>query len=106
MKESIVAMNKSQLVEKLAIEIDKFGEGDSRLNFKIAKESVDIFFQSVKEALVSGDRVEIRGLGSFAMKDYEGYVGRNPKTGMKVEVKSKRLPVFKPGKDLKRKVNL
>lgn len=97
-------MNKSQLVEKVALEIDQVDE-DIRQNFKIAKESVDIFFSSIKDALKSGDRVEIRGLGSFALKEYGSYTGRNPKTGKKVNVKAKKLPIFKPGKDLKKKVN-
>ncbi|MGK0289005.1 MAG: integration host factor subunit beta [bacterium] len=93
------------MIEKLNLELDEMGFGDSKENQKIAKGSVDLFFNSIKNALASGDRVEIRGLGSFSMKHYEGYVGRNPKTGKKVEVEPKRLPVFKPGKDLKRKVN-
>ena len=56
-------------------------------------------------ALEKGDRVEIRGLCSFYVKNYEGYNGRNPKTGERVEVASKKLPFFKCGKDLKDKVN-
>jgi len=57
------------------------------------------------ETLANSDRVEIRGLCSFYMKDYKGYTGRNPKSGEKVEIKPKRLPFFKCGKDLKGRVN-
>lgn len=100
-------MNKSQLIEKLASNIStEYGdEQDPRLHLKLAKQTVDLFFCSIKDALAEGDRVEIRGLGSFTMKEYEGYSGRNPKTGEQVEVLSKKLPVFKPGKELKKIVN-
>ena len=56
-------------------------------------------------ALSAGDKVEIRGFGSFTLKKYKGYFGRNPKTGEKVEVKPKQLPVFRTGKDLRSRVN-
>jgi len=56
------------------------------------------------DALQSGDRIEIRGFGSFVVKEYEAYTGRNPKTGETVQVKAKKLPFFKVGKDLKVKV--
>ena len=61
---------------------------------------VDTFFNSIADALVRGDRVEIRGLCSWQPKEYEGYSGRNPHTGEKIEVPNKRLAAFKPGKDL------
>ena len=70
-----------------------------------ATEIVSIFFEQMATALEKGDRVEIRGLCSFYVKDYESYTGRNPKTGERVEVASKKLPFFKCGKDLKDKVN-
>ena len=66
---------------------------------------VNTFFDSVREALVAGDRVEIRGFGSFKVKEYKGYVGRNPKTGDSVKVSPKRLPVFRAGKEMKELVN-
>ena len=66
---------------------------------------VNTFFDSIKESLVNGDRVEVRGFGSFKVKEYKGYSGRNPKTGEVVEVKSKKLPVFKVGKELKELVD-
>jgi integration host factor subunit beta len=56
------------------------------------------------EALAEGDRIEIRGLGSFVIKDYESYTGRNPKTGELIIVRPKKLPFFKVGKELKERV--
>jgi integration host factor subunit beta len=66
---------------------------------------VSIFFEQMSAALERGDRVEIRGLCSFYIKDYPGYTGRNPKTGAKIEVAPKKLPFFKCGKDLKDRVD-
>ncbi len=90
-------MNKSQIVEQLTEELDHKPQ--------VIKRSVDLFFDAIREALATGDKVEIRGFGVFLVKDYKGYVGRNPKTGAKVEVTPKKLPVFKTGKDLKERVN-
>ena len=66
---------------------------------------MDVFFSSIANALVNGDRVEIRGLCSFYLKDYEPYIGRNPKTGKKVKIAAKKLPFFKCGKELKERVD-
>ena len=66
---------------------------------------VDIFFNGMADALAKGDRVEIRGLCSFFVKDYGAYIGRNPKTGAKVKIKPKKLPFFKPRKELKERVD-
>ena len=66
---------------------------------------VDIFFNRIADALAKGDRVEIRGLCSFFVKEYDGYTGRNPKTGERVKIKPKKLPFFKAGKELKERVN-
>jgi len=66
---------------------------------------VDIFFGKISDALAEGDRVEIRGLCSFFVKEYESYQGRNPKTGKRVQVAPKRLPFFKVGKELKDRVD-
>ena len=66
---------------------------------------VRLFFDEIKAALANGDRVEIRGLCSFSIKKYKAYTGRNPKTGKKVKVKSKKLPFFKCGKELKKRVD-
>jgi len=66
---------------------------------------VSILFEQMAAALEKGDRVEIRGLCSFYVKNYEGYTGRNPKTGEQVEIAPKKLPFFKCGKDLKDRMN-
>lgn len=90
-------MTKSQLIEALAK-----AEG---ITLKAAETAVNVTFQSMEQSLIRGDRLEIRGFGSFKVKDYEGYKGRNPKTGELIEVKSKKLPFFKVGKELKERVN-
>ena len=66
---------------------------------------VSIFIEQMSAALERGDRVEIRGLCSFYVKDYPGYTGRNPKTGERVEVAPKKLPFFKCGKELMDRVD-
>ena len=70
-----------------------------------ARTIVDLFFEAMKEALERGERVEIRGFGSFRVKSYKGYKGRNPRTGEIVDVPPKRLPFFKVGRELKEMVN-
>ncbi len=90
-------MNKSQLIEELAAK--------TGYNPKLTDKMVRIFFDRIKAALSAGDKVEIRGFGSFTLKKYKGYIGRNPKTGETVEVKPKQLPVFRTGKDLRSRVN-
>jgi len=91
-------MNKSQLIEALAQEQD--------LPLKKAEEDVNTVFDDMEKALIRGERVEIRGLGSFKVKEYDGYKGRNPKTGAIIEVTPKKLPFFKVGKELKERVDL
>lgn len=66
---------------------------------------VDLFFDAIADSLVNGDRVELRGLCSFFVKQYEAYTGRNPMTGEQVMVPAKKLPFFKCGKDLKERMN-
>ena len=66
---------------------------------------VNLFFYKMAEALAQGDRAEIRGLCSFFVKKYDGYTGRNPKTGEKVKIAPKKLPFFKVGKELKDRVD-
>ena len=66
---------------------------------------VDVFFNEMSKALAKGDRVEIRGLCSFYVKQYKAYTGRNPKTGAPVKIQAKRLPFFKCGKELKERVD-
>lgn len=90
-------MTKSQLIEALAK-----AEG---ITLKAAELAVNVTFESMERALIQGDRVEIRGFGSFKVKNYEGYKGRNPKTGELIEVRPKRLPFFKVGKELKERVD-
>ncbi len=70
-----------------------------------ARTIVDLFFEAMKEALERGERVEIRGFGSFRVKSYRSYKGRNPRTGETVEVPPKRLPSFKVGRGLKEVLN-
>ncbi|RTZ86898.1 MAG: integration host factor subunit beta [SAR324 cluster bacterium] len=90
-------MNKSELIEELAAK--------TGYNPKLTDKMVRIFFDRIKAALSAGDKVEIRGFGSFTLKKYKGYIGRNPKTGETVEVKPKQLPVFRTSKDLRSRVN-
>lgn len=89
-------MNKSELIEQLSVKKD--------VSIKRAEEVVNIIFSSLTEAMVVGDRIEIRGLGSFVIKDYTTYTGRNPKTGEPITVRPKKLPFFKVGKELKERV--
>ncbi|QJT08040.1 HU family DNA-binding protein [Oceanidesulfovibrio marinus] len=86
-------MNKSELIKKLSEE--------NNIPLDEAALVVNTFVGSVKDSLFNGDRVEIRGFGSFKIKGYGGYVGRNPKSGEVVEVKPKQLPFFRAGKELK-----
>ena len=91
-------MNKSQLVEKLAEE--------ALLSSKQAEQVVNVFFDSITEGLIREGRAELRGLGSFKVKEYAGYVGRNPKSGEPIQVPPKKLPFFKVGRELKAMVDL
>ena len=90
-------MNKLDLIQTLSTTND--------LTKIEAAKIVSIFFNQMAGALEKGDRVEIRGLFSFYTREYEGYTGRNPKTGEKVEIAPKKLPYFKCGKGLREQVN-
>ena len=90
-------MNKIDLIEALKKEA-----GLSKIE---ARKIVDLFFDEMSNALANGDRVEIRGLCSFYVKQYKAYAGRNPKTGEPTQVKTKKLPFFKCGKELKERVD-
>ncbi|SLM33274.1 Integration host factor subunit beta [Desulfamplus magnetovallimortis] len=90
-------MNKLELISAL--------KKKSGLTKAEAAEVVQTFFDSLTDALAMGERVEIRGLCSFFIKEYESYTGRNPKTGQKVTIPPKKLPFFKCGKELKERVN-
>ena len=90
-------MNKIDLIQTL--------KDSNNLSKSEAETVVNLFFNQMAEALAKGDRVEIRGLCSFFVKEYGGYTGRNPKTGEKVKIKPKKLPFFKAGKELKERVD-
>ena len=66
---------------------------------------VDIFFDEISERLAEGGRVELRGFGAFSTREREARVGRNPRTGEAVEVPAKRVPYFKAGKDMRKRLN-
>ena len=68
---------------------------------KKAKETVELIFDTMIEAMLREERIEIRGLGSFAVRHYGSYAGRNPRTGESIQVEPKKLPFFKTGKELK-----
>lgn len=90
-------MNKSELIRTLAEE--------NSISSDEATVVVNTFFDSIRKALLAEQRVEIRGLGSFKVKNYQGYSGRNPKTGAIVTVAPKKLPFFRAGKELKEYIN-
>jgi len=90
-------MNKQDLIITL--------RDEAGLTKSEAKAVVSLFFDEMSNALTNGDRVEIRGLCSFYVKQYKAYTGRNPKTGETTQVKSKKLPFFKVGKELKERVD-
>ncbi len=91
-------MNKSELIERLA---EKCNLGHLQ-----AEDIVNLMFDQIRKSLTSGKRIEIRGFGSFVVKDYKSYWGRNPKTAEKILVSPKRLPAFKVGKELKERLNV
>jgi len=90
-------MNKIELIQAL--------KDTNNLTKSEAETVINLFFDKMADALAKGDRVEIRGLCSFFVKEYGGYTGRNPKTGEKVKIKPKKLPFFKVGKELKERVD-
>jgi integration host factor subunit beta len=90
-------MNKASLIEAL--------QREAGLTKAKATQVVDLFFDHMTQALARGDRVEIRGLCSFFVKEYKGYTARNPRTREVVQVAPKKLPFFKCGKELKERVD-
>lgn len=90
-------MNKSELIEAVAEK--------TKITKKRAEDVVNLIFDAMVDAMAKGDRIEIRGLGSFVVKEYGAYTGRNPRTGESIEVKPKRLPFFKVGKELRDRVD-
>jgi integration host factor subunit beta len=91
-------MTKRELIEKLA-------ERVKDLSLRDAEVIVNTVFDSMTEALAAGDRIEIRGFGSFQVKHRRSREGRNPRTGEKVDVEEKKVPFFKVGKELKERVD-
>jgi len=91
------AVNKAELITKVTEK--------TNVTQKVAKVIVDTLFDGMRETLQKGERIEIRGFGSFVVRHYGGYKGRNPKTGEIVDVPPKKLPFFKVGKELKEMVN-
>lgn len=91
-------MTKRELIEKLAEKVND-------LSLRDAEIIVNTVFDSMTEALASGDRIEIRGFGSFQVKERRARDGRNPRTGDKVAVDEKKVPFFKVGKELKERVD-
>ena len=90
-------MNKSQLIEALALEIN--------ISTQKADAITNTIIDTMIEALAQGEHIESRGFGSFGVKEYKPYTGRNPKTGKKIQIAPKKLPFFKVGKELKERVN-
>ena len=90
-------MTRSELVLQLAERAD--------LPQRVARIIVDTIFDGMKQSLIRGERIEIRGFGSFEVRNYRGYTGRNPKKGELVDVPPKKLPFFKAGKILKQRIN-
>jgi len=90
-------MTKSDLVDKLTTK--------TNMTKKKIEAVVNCVFDTMTASLVKGDRIEIRGFGSWHVKDYKTYTGRNPKTGASVVVPEKKLPFFKVGKDLKKRID-
>ncbi len=91
-------MKKSELITELA--------SRENLTEKQAVDIVNLIFDGFTEAFLKSERIEIRGFGSFSIRNYKTYDGRNPKTGEKIPVNPKRLPFFKVGKELKKLVDL
>ena len=90
-------MTKAELVDEVA--------RNSDLSKKDAEVIVQTVLDSIVESLKSGEKVELRGFGSFRLRARASRQGRNPKTGEKVHVPAKRVPYFKPGKELKELIN-
>jgi integration host factor subunit beta len=90
-------MTKAELVDEVARSV--------QLTKKQAETIVNIVFDSIVDSLRAGEKIELRGFGSFRLRNRKSRLGRNPKTGAKVDVPSKKIPYFKPGKELKELIN-
>jgi len=91
-------MTKSELIDKIALRQDQLSQKDVEL-------AVKLMLEYVSTMLATGERIEIRGFGSFSLHYRSSRVGRNPKTGDSVELEGKYVPHFKPGKELRDRVN-
>ena len=91
-------MTRSELISKLAQEFPQYTQVE-------IEKVVTLFFNEVSSALIRGDRVELRGFGTFSTKERKARKGRKPRTGEAVEVDEKRVPYFKAGKQLKERLN-
>ncbi len=89
-------MNRSELIDSLAAR--------RKLTTKKSEAVVTTIFAAMADALASGDRIEIRGFGSFVIREYSSYTGRNPKTGETIGVQPKKLPFFKVGKEIRERL--
>ena len=92
-------MTKSELIERIAAE-------QTQLSAKDVELAVKMILDHMADTLAEGERIEIRGFGSFSLHYREARLGRNPKTGEKVELEGKYVPHFKPGKELRERVNM
>ena len=92
-------MIRSELVAKLA-------EENPDLSAREVDTIVTIFFDEIVDQLKSGGRVELRGFGAFSTRGREARVGRNPRTGQSVNIPSKKVPYFKPGKEMRQRLNV
>ena len=92
-------MTKSELIDRLCMRYPQLRSQD-------VEEAVKLIIEKVCQSLEKGDRVEIRGFGSFDLNHRPARIGRNPKTGERVEVPEKHVPHFKPGKELRERVDL
>ena len=91
-------MIRSELVHTLS-------EDNPDLRVEEVEQVVDIFFDEIASRLAEGGRVELRGFGAFSTRDREARKGRNPRTGAEVDVPAKRVPFFKPGKEMRERLN-
>jgi integration host factor subunit beta len=91
-------MTRSQLIEAVASKIANFSKKDVEV-------IMGTLFKSITDGLARGDKIEIRGFGSFKVKHREGRRGRNPKSGESIYIESKKVPFFKAGKELKERIN-
>ncbi|HAJ02003.1 MAG TPA: integration host factor subunit beta [Brevundimonas sp.] len=91
-------MIRSELLQKLASD-------NPELRAQEVEQVVDIFFDEIAQRLAEGGRVELRGFGAFSTREREARTGRNPRTGEAVDVPAKRVPYFKPGKEMRNALN-